>query len=90
MSDFPQHLYSGGYYRYLLPPPIIPGDQNRTLWCFLDPSYAPAPVRVPESADIDCLKEAIAGKFGLRGVSTSRLVLWKVRIFYNGPRFHRS
>jgi hypothetical protein len=43
------HLYSGGpYLRYSLPPPIMPGEQTRTLWCLVDPDHAPAPVRVPD------------------------------------------
>ena len=68
-------------YRYSLPPPVIAGEQTCTLWCLVDPDHAPAPVRVPESADIDYLKEAIKAKFGLHDVSTSRLVVLKVRIY---------
>jgi hypothetical protein len=59
----------------------MPGEQTRTLWCIVHPDQAPAPVRVPESADIDYFKEAIKEKFDIH-VSTSRLVLWKVRILY--------
>ena len=76
-----QNLCSGIHYRYSLPPPIMPGEQTRILWCLDDPDHAPAPVRVPESADIDYLKEVIKEKFGLHDVSTSRLVVWKVRIY---------
>jgi hypothetical protein len=67
--------------RYSLPPLVMQGEQTLEVWCLVDLHHLPAPVRVTESADIDHFKEAIKEKFDL-SVSTSRLVLWKVRIFY--------
>jgi spore maturation protein CgeB len=57
------------------------GEQTLEVWCLVGLHHLPALVRVTsKSADIDHFKEAIKEKFDL-SVSTSRLVLWKVRIF---------
>lgn len=59
------------------------GEQDRTIWCFVNRlGYAPFPVRVAESANIDYFKEAIKEKFGFSGVGSPRMILWKVRVFY--------
>ena len=80
-----QYLYSGGpYFRYSLPPPVMPGEQTRTLWCLVEGDHAPFDVIVYDNHNINYLKECIKEKKKqlLSKDDASSLELWKVRIFY--------